>query len=59
MGIAEERSNESERCQALLRKMKKTETQLKVCKTQDILLFLVAKRILLNKQINNDSLLMC
>lgn len=52
----EERSNESERCQALLRKMKKTETQLKVCKTQDILLFLVAKRILLNKQINNDSM---
>ena len=52
----DERNTESERCQALLRKMKKTETELKVCKIQDILLFLVAKRILLNKQINKDSM---
>lgn len=43
---AMDRENMKERCTYLLRKMKDTETELKCQKTQDILLFLLAKRLL-------------
>lgn len=50
-----DRDNEKERCNALLRKIKNTETELKVYRTQDMLLFLIAKRILLNSKVDTDS----
>ncbi len=46
--IKQERLDEEKRCNALLRKMKNLETELKTYKIQDMLLFLIAKRILLN-----------
>ncbi|MGN0221146.1 MAG: type VI-B CRISPR-associated RNA-guided ribonuclease Cas13b [Prevotella sp.] len=49
------RATEEQRCHALLHKMKDSETELKRYKTQDILLFLIAKRILLDRQVENDS----
>lgn len=52
---AAERTKEKERCDALLRKIKDTETELKVYKIQDILLFLIAKRLLLDRKVENDS----
>ena len=52
---ATERTKEKERCEALLRKLKDTETALKVYKTQDMLLFLIAKRLLLDRKVENDS----
>ncbi len=45
--IKQERLEEEKRCNALLKKMKKLETELKTYKIQDMLLFLLAKRILL------------
>lgn len=53
--IASERANEQERCNALFRKLKNTETELKLYKIQDILLFLIAKRILLDNQNDKES----
>ena len=54
--MALERANEEERCNALLKKIKDTETELKRYRIQDMMLFLIAKRILLDKQAEDDSI---
>ena len=53
--IIADRAKEKERCTALLREMKKCETELKRYKIQDMLLFLIAKRILSDLPAAHDS----
>ena len=53
--IAADRAKEKERCTALLRDMKNCETELKRYKIQDIMLFLIAKRLLADRRAENDS----
>lgn len=54
-GSKEELQKEQLRCNAMLTDLKKTETELKRYKVQDMLLLLIAKRILLNRQATIES----